>query len=199
MTKYRKQQTRQRKREVEFSDVEQIGDSNDDGRTIYLVGDIDEEMIRMTTERLIALSEHDAKSPITMIINTYGGDVYDTFMLYDLMKYITTPIHTVGLGKIMSSGCLLLAAGKKGERKMGRNAQMMYHCGWDTVHGNIFEMRSALQAFEELEDKYDTCFAAETGSTLDDVRKLYDRDGPTRDKYISAEEALKLGAIDSII
>lgn len=197
--KNRKQQTRQRKREFEQFDAEQVVEGGEDSRTIYLVGDIDEEMIRSTTEKLIALSERDAKSPITMIINTYGGDVYDTFMLYDLMKYVSTPIHTVGLGKIMSAGCLLLAAGKKGERKMGKNAQMMYLCGWDHIHGNIFEMRASLQAFEQQEDKYDSCFAAETGLTLENVRKLYDRDGPTRDRYISAEEAKKLGAIDSII
>lgn len=170
-----------------------------DSRVIYLVGDIGEDLIRMTTERIVDLSMKSPKSPIHMIINTCGGDVDDTFMLYDLMKYVPTPIHTVGLGKIMSAGCLLLAAGTKGKRKMGKNARIMYHCGWDYIEGSIFEMRANLASFEKREHQYDLKFAEETGMTIEQVEELYNKNGPTADTYISAEEALKYGIIDEII
>lgn len=196
----RKQATRNtRKRDISETDVGYEHHGEDESRTVYLVGDIGEELIKATTERIIALSERHPKKPITMIVNTYGGNVDDTFMLYDLMKYIPTPIHTVGLGKIMSAGCLLLAAGKKGQRKIGKNARVMYHCGWDSTFGTVFEMRANLDSFEKQELQYDTAFAKETGLTIEEVEKLYDKNGPTHDHYISAEEALKLGIVDELI
>lgn len=176
-----------------------MGSIEDNSRVVFMVGDIDEQLVKETTERLIHLSEKNPKKPITLIINTYGGCVDDTFMLYDLMKYIPTPIHTVGLGKIMSAGCLLLAAGTKGKRKIGKNARIMYHCGWDYMGGNIFEMRASLDAFEQQEKLYDTRFAEETGMTVEQVEKLYDKHGPTVNKYLTAEQAVELSIADELI
>lgn len=181
---------------IETVDIQRI---DDESRTVYLIGDITEEMIRATVERIVMLSERDPMNPITLLISTYGGSVDDTFTLYDLMKYIPTPIHTVGLGKIMSAGCLLLAAGKKGYRKLGKNARMMYHCGWDYVGGNVFGMRAHLEAFERQEKQFDKMFAKETGLTIKQIEDLYEKDGPTYDHYISAEDALKLGIVDELI
>lgn len=172
---------------------------DDESRTVYLVGDIEESLIKDVVERIITLSEKNIKKPITLIINTLGGDVDDAFMLYDLMKFNVTPIHTVGLGKIMSAGCLLLAAGKKGKRKMGRNARLMYHAAWDQQVGTIFELRAKLEEFERLEKKYDECFAKETGLSIEEVENMYNKHGPTRDHFITAEQALKLGIVDELI
>lgn len=176
-----------------------FGIVDDESRTVYLVGDINEELIRDTVERIVTFSERSPKKPITMIINTYGGDVDDTFMLYDLMKYIPTPIMTVGLGKIMSAGCLLLAAGEKGHRKIGRNARIMYHCGWEYTSGSVFEMRASLDAFEKQEARYDRRFAQETGLSIEQIEKLYDKQGPTVDHYLSAEDAVSLGIVDKLV
>jgi ATP-dependent Clp protease, protease subunit len=188
-----------RRRDTDLMDSSYEHHSEDESRTVYLVGDIDEELIRSAVERITVLSEKKPKKPITLIINTYGGNVDDTFMLYDLMKYIPTPIHTVGLGKIMSAGCLLLAAGVKGKRKMGRNARVMYHCGWEYTGGTIFEMRANLQAFERQEAMYDQRFAEETSLTIEQVEALYDKNGPTSDHYLTAEQALQLGIVDELI
>jgi ATP-dependent Clp protease protease subunit len=184
------------------NDVEvQYEDSIEDNtsRTIFLIGDIDEEIIKVTAERLITLSELDYRKPINLIINTNGGSVEDTFMLYDLIKYVPTPIHTVGLGKIMSAGCLLLASGEKGKRLIGKNARLMYHVGTSEHEGNIFEIRSHLEAFERQEKQYDKLFAFETGMTLENVEKLYNKHGPTMDTYITPSQAIKLGIVDSFI
>lgn len=182
------------------SDYSEHQDStDDDSRNVYLVGDIDQELIKSVTERLINLAEKDAKKPINLIINTHGGEVDDTFMLYDMMKYVPTPVHTVGLGKVMSAGCLLLAAGEKGHRKMGRNARLMYHLGWEAAAGTIFELKSFVEAFDKQEKQYDAAFAKETGMTLKAVEKLYNKNGPTADTYLTAEEAFNLGIIDEII
>jgi len=196
----RKKKTTTKTMKSEYGDTEAYtAGYDDDSRSVFLVGDVTEEVIKAVTEKIIHLSEKRPKRPINLIINTYGGDVDDTFMLYDMMKYIPTPIHTVGLGKIMSAGCLLLAAGEKGERKIGKNARVMYHLGWDHTVGTIFELRASLDAFEKQEQQYDAAFAEETGLSIKEVEKLYNKNGPTADKYISAQEALDLGVVDEII
>lgn len=191
--------TKNKRHDADVLDASYDHHESEESRTVYLVGDIDEGTIKTTVEKIVALSERDAKKPIYLIINTFGGEVDDAFMLYDLMKYIQTPIHTIGLGKIMSAGCLLLAAGEKGHRKIGANARVMYHCGWERHVGNVFEMRAELEAFEKLEQQYDQRFADETGMTIQQVEDLYDKNGPTRNHYITAVEAKKLGIVDEII
>lgn len=188
-----------RKQNEKFIDYHDEPPLEEASRTIYLVGEINEELIQTVAEKIVHLSERNPKKPIIMIINTYGGSVDDTFMLYDLMKYISTPIHTVGLGKIMSAGCLLLAAGTKGKRKIGRNARVMYHSGWDFGGGTIFEMRAHLDAFEKQEAQYDLRFSEETGLSIEEVEKLYDKNGPTVDHYLSADRAVELGLADELI
>lgn len=198
MVARKKKVTKKRNDDSEYSESSD-SESEDGTRNVYLVGPIDEELIKSVTEKVINLSEKDPRKPINLIISTHGGEVDDTFMLYDMMKYVPTPIHTVGLGKIMSAGCLLLAAGEKGHRKIGKNARVMYHLGWEHAFGTIFELKSFVEAFDKQEKQYDSAFAKETGMTLKQVEKLYDKNGPTADKFITADEALSLGIVDEII
>jgi ATP-dependent Clp protease protease subunit len=179
--------------------VESSNSHDDTSRTVYLIGEIESELVKDVTEKIITFSERDVKRPITMIINTGGGSIDDTFMLYDLMKFVPTPIHTVGLGRVMSAGCLLLAAGQKQKRKLGRNARFMYHCGMEEAVGSIFQIESTLNAFKKLEHQYDECFAFETGLTCAEVENLYQKNGPTADRYITPQEALRLGIVDILI
>lgn len=184
------------------SNIENNNNENvslNESRTIFCVGEIDEDLMKSCTESMIEMAEKNPTKPITLIVSTHGGDVDELMMLYDIIKYIPNDVHTVGLGKIMSAGCLLLASGKKGKRRMGRNARMMYHLGWDIAFGSIFEIKASMESFERQEEQYDKLFAEETGRTIEEVRNLYGRDGPKRDTYLTAQQALEFGIIDEII
>ena len=63
----------------------------------------------------------------------------------------------------------------------------------------MFGMRGHLEAFERQEKQFDKMFAKETGLTIKQIEDLYEKDGPTYDHYISAEDALKLGIVDELI
>ena len=180
-------------------DSEHYSLSDDETRTVYLMGDIDEESVKSVTEKVITLSERNIKAPIQLVINTLGGEIDEALMLYDLMKFIRTPIHTVGLGKVMSAGCLLLAAVFKGKRRMGKNARLMYHMGWYSACGTIFEIENVLNESKKQETQYDRLFAFETGMNIEDVERLYNKNGPTVDRYLSADECLSRGVIDALI
>ncbi len=183
--------------------------SNDDGggdggwaqqhitdRILYLAGDVTEQMVLQVIAGMIALANHDKTLPITLVISTYGGSVDEMFSLYDIMNYLPCPIHTVGTGKIMSAGVLLLASGKKGNRLIGRNARLMIHPTSGGSEGNIFEVVNNTKEHIRQQTQMEKLLMRETkiGKTqMDALMKS------GFDNYILAEDAVRLGIVDKII
>lgn len=165
-------------------------------RYVYLVGDVDESSVASAIERIFTLAEEDTSRAINLVINTSGGSIYDAFALHDAIKFSPAPIRTIGLGKIMSAGCLLLAAGAKGERRIGKNASLMFHAGRDFHHGDLFELQTELAEFARIEQLYDDLIAALTCRTIHEVRALYLPD--RKNNYMTAEQALAFGFVDMI-
>ena len=133
-----------------------------DIRTIGLFTDITEEKIAEIVQALLylnevnKLAEDDDRRPIEFYLSTYGGNADDMFALYDIMRMvqITTPIHTIGVGKVMSAGVLLLAAGTKGERRIARNCRVMLHSVSAGPGGDLPNLVNEMEALHELQEMY---------------------------------------------
>jgi len=102
-------------------------------RSLALMGDVTEEKASELIMALLLLTELSGEEPpwkpMKMYVSTYGGSADEMFGIYDMMTKVKTQceIHTIGLGKVMSAGTLLLAAGTKGKRLIGRNCRVMIH------------------------------------------------------------------------
>lgn len=167
--------------------------SRPDSRNIYLIGEITEAISAYALEGLMELSSQDVTSPIHMIISTIGGDLDDCFAIYDMMKFIQAPIYTVGLGKIMSAGCLLLAAGESGHRTIGRNGRLMYHQGFQVSGGSVSDQENNAREFKRQEQLYDKLVAKECGRKLKEVERLYLGKG---DVFLTADQSVAFGFAD---
>lgn len=195
---------RQKSNNSEGQGLEWLEDELDDGdyepssRTVFLVGDIEEGRIKKATKSVIALAEEGGPDdPIYLYVSTLGGEVYEALALYDLIKCIPQPVHTKGFGKIMSAGCLLLAAGSRGHRAMSENAVLMYHAGFEDACGNVWEMEASLREFKRTEGVYDKLFARECGCDVAQVEALY---ATTRvNNFMDAQQALAFGVVDTIV
>lgn len=171
-------------------------DDDDDDR-IILLNEVDETPILTAIHSLFTLAQKDKKNPIYIVINTVGGSIYDMLALYDAIKYVQSlgiTVNTVGLGKIMSAGVILLAAGNS--RKIGKNATIMWHWGSDSVEGNIFEMKNEVNEFERLEHLCNDIFKEETKMTKEEMEELLNS---KIDVYITPEKAIKLGIVDEYL
>lgn len=165
-------------------------------RTVFLIGDVTEDAAADVIAELFRLSECDVVKPIHFVISTYGGSIDDAFGIYDAMRICAAPIYTLGLGKIMSAGCLLIAAGEKGQRSMGASARLMLHGGYDTNGGDLSQQQNNLAEFKRQEKLYDQLIAKETGRTLKQVEALY---LPKRlDHYMTPQACKKFGFIDEV-
>tara|TARA_Y100000310_G_scaffold329837_1_gene400397 strand:- start:142 stop:771 length:630 start_codon:yes stop_codon:yes gene_type:complete len=138
--------------------------------------------------------------PVKLLISTHGGDAVEMFSLYDIIKHVQKiyPVHTIGTGKIMSAGTLLLAAGTKGKRKIGANCRVMLH----NVKGGpplpeCFDILShEIKEIEWFQERYIKCLAKETHLSEDDLREVLES---RKNVYVDAKEALKIGLADKII
>ena len=135
--------------------------------------------------------------PIDFIISTHGGHASEMFAVYDAMRSIRdkTEIHTVGLGKVMSAGVLLLAAGTKGKRKIGSTCRVMIHGVMAGQQGYISDMENEFTETKFIQKMYISSLAKETNMEERYVRKLMNK---KTNVYIDAEEAVKLGIADII-
>lgn len=185
-------------------------------RTINLYGDITEQKgadvvaallyLENTSHSPIIEDPLDPKAspiivarPIAMMISTHGGVASDMFSILDIMDMVkerTCDIETFGIGKVMSAGVPILAAGTKGKRKVGRNCRIMLHNVMAGTGGTIFSMENELEEIKWVQERYIETLAGYTKLTPSKIKKLLKTQ---KDVYISAEEAIKMGIADEII
>jgi ATP-dependent Clp endopeptidase proteolytic subunit ClpP len=136
--------------------------------------------------------------PFKFVISTYGGSASDMFSVYDVMRELQKDceIHTVGLGKVMSAGVLLLAAGTKGKRKVGANCRIMIHGVVSGQHGHLHDVENEFEEAKLTQKIYVRALAAETNMTEAYLKKLIQRKTSV---YFDAKQAIELGIADELM
>ncbi len=145
------------------------------------------------------LSQLAHKDPIKFIVSTFGGNAVDMFGIYDCMRMVKDggiEVHTVGSGKVMSAGVLLLAAGTKGKRTIGKNCRVMVHPVVGGAHGPSHDIQNEVEEILQTQKQYVECLANETKLSISRLNKLISE---KRNIYLSAEEAVKFGIADKIV
>ena len=175
-------------------------------RVVGLYTDINEEKVAEVTQALLYLNEsnklrdidEEETKPIHFYISTYGGNADDMFALYDIMKEVQkdTEIHTIGMGKVMSAGVLLLDGGTPGKRKIGKNCRIMLHSVSSGNHGDLHNLVNEVEAIQELQEMYINCLTQETKMTKSQLKKMLER---KVNVYLSAEQAVEYGIADMVL
>lgn len=150
-----------------------------------------------TKKQLLPQLTH--KDPVKFIISTFGGNAVDMFGIYDAVKMAESEgieVHTVGSGKVMSAGVLLLACGTKGQRRIGRNCRVMVHPVVGGAHGPSHDIQNEVEEILQTQKQYVECLANETKLSISRLNKLISE---KRNIYLSAEEAVKFGIADKIM
>jgi ATP-dependent Clp endopeptidase proteolytic subunit ClpP len=176
-------------------------------RAIGLCGDIEEEKIGELIGIMLGLREtglivgDDQKinrQPIEFLVSTTGGSAHEMFALYDVMRIVRndTPIHTLGLGKVMSAGVLLLAGGTKGHRKIGKNCRVMIHGVIGGNAGMLHNLENEMDEIRQTQEQYIEALVKETDMTKRLLKKLIER---KVNVYLTAAEAVEYGIADEVI
>ena len=180
-----------------------------ESRTMLLQGNVDEEKAGEIISGFLALADLKAPKqdlqkgempydPITMYISTYGGSADEMFAIFDIMNHCKKSCHieTVGIGKVMSAGTLILAAGTKGKRKISKNCRVMLHQVSAGTFGPLFNMTTEIDAIQSLQEQYINAMVSCTNLSK---RKLKSLLNERVNVYLTAEEAVEYGLADIII
>ena len=184
--------------------------SLEDMRTIGLYGDVEEEKISEVIAGLLSLhymgkpapaeegEEQEEGKPIDLYISTYGGAADDMAALVDVMDVVKKDciIRTIGIGKVMSAGVLILASGTKGERMIGKNCRVMIHSVIAGNAGSLHNLENELQEVKKMQEVYLDSLVAATNLTKKQLKSFMRR---KTNVYLTAEEAIKYGIADKIL
>jgi len=110
------------------------------------------------------------------------------------MRFLSSPVNTYCLGRAYSGGAVLLTAGVKGKRFILPHAKVMIHQPYGGITGQAEDIRIQAEQIIKSKQELNRIIAFHTGQTVEQVQK----DGE-RDKYFSAQEALKYGLVDEVL
>lgn len=165
-----------------------------ENRIVFMIGEINYRLATEVIMKMLYLDNLKRGVEISLYINSPGGSVDDTMAIYDTMRFIGSPVATYCIGRAQSGGAIILAAGTKGRRHALPHAKVMLHQPWGGVTGQAEDIR--IQAEEILRAKrtINEILSKHTGLTPDKIAEETERD-----KYMTAEEALKYGLIDDVL
>lgn len=165
---------------------------------IFLTEEVNEESIATIQAELFYLAskmspEESKNDPITIYINSPGGEVYSCLGLYDVMQLFINQgyvIRTINIGLAASAAAVILLAGSKGYRYCLPHSTTMLHQPSSGTYGTITDMKIAVTEGDRLKKLLNDIVIQHAG---EQVVKLMERDA-----WISPEEALKFNLIDEI-
>ena len=166
-------------------------------RIIFLGEEVSDTSASLIVAQMFFLEAQDPGRDIQFYINSPGGSVTAGFAIYDTMKYIKCDVATICVGLAASFGAFLLAGGTQGKRMALPNAEIMIH--QPAIHGNgiqgqASDIKIMSDYMQKNKQRLNRILAENTGRSIEEIERDTDRD-----HFMSAEEALKYGLIDSVI
>lgn len=163
-------------------------------RIIFLGEEVNDVSASLIVAQLLFLESEDPGKDIHLYINSPGGSVTAGMAIYDTMQYIKCDVSTICIGMAASMGAFLLAGGARGKRMALPNAEIMIHQPSGGAQGQATEIKIVAEHILRTKKKLNEILAANTGQPLEVIAA-----DTERDNYMSAEEAVAYGLIDSIV
>ena len=167
-------------------------------RDVYLIGDIDKDSARASIQRLRELAGDNSR-PITIYLNTPGGNVTDGLALHDVVRHLVSQgleVTIVVQGMAYSMGSVVLQAASPGRRLAYRHSWIMIHepakwAGWQST-------TAAAQHLDRLKQMQDQIYRILSDRSGKPLRQII-RDTKRNDFYLDAERAREYGLVDQVI
>ncbi len=163
-------------------------------RIVFLGSSINDQVANIIVAQLLFLDADDPDREIYLYINSPGGSVYAGLAIYDTMNHLRAPVSTYCVGMAASMGALLLASGRKGKRNVLPNSRIMLHQPSSGYQGTAADIEIAAKEILGTRERLNRILAERTGQTLKKINADVDRD-----RWMSAEEAIKYGLVDQVL
>ena len=163
-------------------------------RVVFLVGPVNEATDNLIVAQLLFLESENPDKDIHFYINSPGGSVSAGLAIYDTMRFIKPDVSTLCIGQAASMGAFLLSAGEKGKRYCLPNSRVMIHQPMGGFQGQATDIEIHAKEILYLRGRLNQMMSDHTGQPIDVIERDTDRD-----YFMSAEEAVNYGLIDSVL
>ena len=173
-------------------------------RTIYLNTGVSSESV---TEGVIAIMKINAfddeqesklkdyvRQPIKVVVDSYGGSVYDGIGMISAITSSKTPVHTYCYSKAMSMGMLILISGRR--RYVHEFATVMFHQLSGGTGGTNQDIQEDAERINELNNMLMKIVKKRTKITKEQIK---DKNEHKKDWFVPGKKAIKLGMADELI
>src|SRR3954465_4453502 len=167
-------------------------------RDVYLIGDIEKDTARLGTARLREPA-NDSGRPISLYINSAGGNVTDGLAIHDVVRHIIArgiEVAVIVQGMAYSMGSIVLQAASEGKRLTYPHSWIMIHepakwAGWQST-------TAAAQHLERLKQMQDQIYKILSSRSGKPLRQII-RDTKRTDFYLDSQKALEYGLVDAVV
>jgi ATP-dependent Clp protease protease subunit len=163
-------------------------------RVVFLVGPVNEVTANLIVAQLLFLESENPEKDISFYINSPGGSVSAGLAIYDTMQFIKPDVSTLCVGQAASMGAFLLGAGANGKRFALPNSRIMIHQPMGGFQGQASDIEIHAREILYLRERLNQLLSTHTGQDVEAIQRDTDRDN-----FLSAEEAVKYGLVDSVL
>ena len=163
-------------------------------RVIFLTGPIEDIGANLVVAQLLFLEAENPDKDISLYLNSPGGSVTSGLSIYDTMQFIKPDVSTLCVGQAASMGAVLLAGGAKGKRHALPNSRVLIHQVMGGFQGQASDIEIHAQEILSIKEKLNNILSTHTGQKIDKITEDSDRDN-----FMSPEEAVVYGLIDSVM
>ncbi|MCR5598938.1 MAG: ATP-dependent Clp protease proteolytic subunit [Lachnospiraceae bacterium] len=167
-------------------------------RKIFLVGEVNDESCNTLIKELLYMESEDDTKPITLYINSPGGEVTSGLAVYDTIRLMKSPVTAVVTGIAASMGSIIFLACDSDKRLMLPSSKVMIHdCSWgrrEMGGKKPFEIEQELNQLKGTNERLVSIIAERTGKTMEEIAEV-----TKYDSYFSAEKAIEFGLASGIV
>ena len=162
-------------------------------RAITIFGEINDNVARSVTERLLALAAAN-DDPIMIYISSPGGHVESGDVVYDMINFIKPEVKVIGTGWGASAATTIFLAAKTKNRFALPNTRFLVHQPSGGSRGDATDIAIQAEQIVKMKARINQLIADETGQSLERVAEDTDRD-----YWMSVEEAIDYGIVGKVV
>ncbi|MCW5864690.1 MAG: ATP-dependent Clp protease proteolytic subunit [Anaerolineae bacterium] len=162
-------------------------------RTILIYGEINMDLAMDITKRLLIL-DAESQDEIRIFINSPGGHVESGDTIFDMIRFVKSPVKVIGTGWVASAGALIFAAADRKNRFSLPNTRFLLHQPAGGASGQAADIAIEAQEIIKMRRRLNETFARQTGQPIEKVEEDTDRNF-----WMSAEQARDYGLVGQII
>ena len=163
-------------------------------RVVFIVGPVEDHMANLVVAQLLYLESENPDKDIHLYINSPGGVVTAGLSIYDTMQFVNCDVSTICVGQAASMGALLLAGGTNGKRFALPHSRIMVHQPSAGYQGQATDIEIHTKEVLDMKARLNEIMAKHTGQKVEKVREDLERDN-----FMSSEEAVTYGLIDTVL